>query len=490
MPLQSLFEGIPEIQIPASHVDNAVVGLTCDSRQVEPGWLFAALKGVAVDGAQFVDRAVASGASVILCANDTDIKEHQGVVYVRHPNPRKVFSLIAARFYDRQPEMIAAVTGTNGKTSTVHFCRQIWQLMGLRSASIGTTGITDSDGKFEYDRTNFLTTPDPVKLHSILQELANKDITHLAMEASSHGLDQYRLEGVRVKVAAFTNLSRDHLDYHKTFENYLAAKLRLFGGLMEPGGVAVINADVEQYEEILTLCEKREHKVLSFGKNGRFVQLINIQATRSGQQFAFEIMGRVYTVDTPLIGEFQVHNLLCALTIVLASGCNVDEAVAVLDKVEAVSGRMERVGVAGAGAGVFVDYSHTPDALEKALQVLKPFTRGKLWVVFGCGGDRDKGKRPQMGEVACKLADHVIVTDDNPRSEDPAVIRAEIIAACGINASEVADRRQAIEYVAGHAAPDDMVLIAGKGHEKTQTIGNQVLPFDDVEVARELFGKR
>ena len=379
-----------------------------------------------------------------------------------------------------------AVTGTNGKTSTAYFCTQIWQLLGKKSASIGTIGIATGDG-LAYGATGSMTTPDPVKLHEILANLSNDGITNLVMEASSHGLDQCRLYGVNVKAAAFTNITRDHLDYHGTFEKYLAAKLRLFEIMHE--GVAVINADIPKAGQIIQLCEERGHKILSIGKNGSYIILNDAIRTSVGQQISFEIAGKLYNINTRLIGEFQAYNLLTALALVIGCGANTDEAVAALAKVEEVPGRMQGVGVGGEVARVYVDYAHTPDALEKALDVLRPYAVNKLWVVFGCGGDRDKGKRPQMGEVAARCADVLVVTDDNPRTEDAAVIRKEIIAACP-EAKEIADREEAIKYAILNMSEGDVLLIAGKGHEKTQIIGDNKLAFDDVAVAKTELEKR
>jgi UDP-N-acetylmuramoyl-L-alanyl-D-glutamate--2,6-diaminopimelate ligase len=467
----------------------AIEGITLDSRKIGKNFLFAALKGEKVDGSQFIEPAIKAGAVAIVCDADVNVKVPDDIPLIRVQNPRQLFSFIAAKFYDKQPEVIAAVTGTNGKTSTVHFAREMWKHLGKHSASIGTVGIYDSNGKYEYDRTNFLTTPDTVKLHQIINELAGNGVTHLAMEASSHGLDQFRLDGVHVKIAAFSNLTRDHLDYHGTFENYLNAKLRLFNNVMAEGGVAVLNADIPEFDQLVAACQKRGHKIISYGKyeHGKkpnYIQLFTLTNTSEGQQVAFEISGKVYNITTPLIGEFQAYNLLCALGMVLASGANVDEAVAVLPMVSCVPGRMEKV-----GSNIFIDYAHTPDALEKALAVLRPHTKGKLWVVFGCGGDRDKGKRPLMGKVAAALADKIIVTDDNPRSENPADVRRDIMVAfAGEDVVEIGDRHEAIEYAVSKMGKGDMLLIAGKGHEKTQTIGSQVLPFDDVQVAREVVG--
>ncbi len=490
--LQQLISADAKITIDDKYKNIAINGLALDSRRVEQGFLFAALKGAASDGTQFVEGAIKLGAVAILCDTQTDISVPDGICIIKHENPRWLFSKLAARFYGSQPEVITAVTGTNGKTSTVHFCREIWKRLGKHAASIGTVGIEDSEGKFDYDRSNFLTTPDPVKLHDIIHKLNEKGVTNLAMEASSHGLDQYRLDGINVKIGAFTNLTRDHLDYHGNFENYLAAKMRLFSEVMEEGCVAVLNSDIPEYEQLLAACNKRKHRIISYGKYNKdrpknYIDIFEISPTSEGQQVSFEILGKVYNINTPLIGEFQAYNLLCALGIVMASGCNVDEAVAVLPEIPCVPGRMQKVNDNGRGLPIFVDYSHTPDALEKALQVLRLHTTGRLFVVFGCGGDRDKGKRPLMGSIAAKLADKIIVTDDNPRSEDPQTIRREVLS--GITSGdveEVGDRRLAIKKAVAQMQNGDMLLVAGKGHEKTQTIGANVLPFDDVEVAEEM----
>ncbi len=490
--LQKIFSKIPSVKIEEKFKDLEITGIAIDSRKVGEDFLFGAMKGANADGGQFIGSAIKSGARVILCDIDSDIAVPDSVCLIKHENPRRVFSLIAAEFYDKQPEVIAAVTGTNGKTSTVHFCREIWKNLGKESASIGTVGIYNDKVKFDNSGAS-LTTPDPVKLHESLAKLADSGITHLAMEASSHGLSQYRLDGVKVKVAAFSNLTRDHLDYHGTFENYLQAKLRLFDEVMEDGGVAVLNADVPEYSKIAEICKKRHHKIISYGLYGKdkqrnYIDIFKIVPTSDGQQISFEILGKVYNINTHLIGEFQAYNILCALAMVLASGCNVDEAVAAIPHITCVPGRMEKVMVPSFPSSVFVDYAHTPDALEKAIKVLRPHTKGKLWVVFGCGGDRDKGKRPLMGEVAFKFADNVIVTDDNPRSEKPETIRKEILAACK-NAEEIGDRHKAIEKAISLLQKGDSLLIAGKGHEKTQTVGNDTFPFDDVVVSKEVMEK-
>lgn len=489
--------------IPANCI---ITGITQDSRKVKPGYLFAALKGAVSDGTDFIPMAIKNGAVAILLegnsASGVGHKEEYNArqivkgeknqaadpLFLYHSNPKLALAQIAANFYKTQPEVIVAITGTNGKTSTAYFCTQIWQLLGKKSASIGTIGIA-TGGVLAYEATGSMTTPDPIKLHEILANLSDDGITHLAMEASSHGLDQYRLGGVRVNAAAFTNITRDHLDYHGTFAKYLDAKLRLFEIMQN--GVAVINADISESAQIIKLCEERGHRVLSVGKNGGYIVLNDIIRTREGQQVSFEVAGKLYNTNTHLIGEFQAYNLLTALALVVACGANIDEVIEVLAQVQAVPGRMQGVykGKEGRAKGevslssVYVDYAHTPDALEKALRVLRPYAIGKLWVVFGCGGDRDKGKRPQMGAAAAKFADIVVVTDDNPRTENPAIIRKEILAECS-NAKEIADRHEAIKYAIANMGGDDILLIAGKGHEKVQIIGDVKLDFDDVAVAQ------
>jgi len=483
--LQKIIENIEGLEFKRGGLVNLsaplITGITQDSRKVQPGFLFAAIKGLASDGADFIPMAIERGAVAVLCSEPSPLVGG-GVIFLTHQNPKLALAKIAANFYGKQPEIIAAITGTNGKTSTAYFCTQIWQLLEKRSASIGTIGIATSEG-LSYGATGSMTTPDPIKLHEILADLAHNGITNLAMEASSHGLDQYRLDGVNVKAAAFTNLTRDHLDYHGTFENYLAAKLRLFDVMKH--GVAVINSDIPESANIIKLCNDKGHKVLSVGKNGKYIELFGTTKTSEGQQISFEVQGKVYNINTHLIGEFQAYNLLTALALVVACGENIDEAVGVLERVAAVPGRMQGVRVGEKMARVYIDYAHTPDALEKALAELRPHTKGKLWVVFGCGGDRDKGKRPQMGAVASKLSDLVVVTDDNPRTELAQIIRSEVMAECR-GAKEIGDRHEAIEYAIYNMGSDDILLIAGKGHEKTQIIGDKSLPFDDVKVATEI----
>jgi UDP-N-acetylmuramoyl-L-alanyl-D-glutamate--2,6-diaminopimelate ligase len=400
---------------------------------------------------------------------------------VFHQEPRRALAQIAARFYPIQPATIAAVTGTSGKTSTVHFLRQMWKTGGKKSASIGTLGIL-ADNFFEKDE---LTTPDGISLHRALQMLAKeRGVTHAAMEASSHGLDQHRLDGVRIRLAAFTNLSRDHLDYHKTMKNYFAAKLRLFNELLPQNGTAILNADVPEFEELQRIVKNRGIRSVTYGKANADITLHNRKATTNGQELGFSINGTSWHGFISLPGAFQAVNVSCALALALASGENETKLIDGLPQLEGVPGRMEFVGNYKGGA-VYVDYAHKPDALENVLQALRPHAKHHLAVVFGCGGNRDTGKRPIMGEIAMRLADSVIVTDDNPRTEQPASIRKEILAGAK-GAKEIGDRAEAIAYALSAMQEGDVLVIAGKGHEQGQIIGNETRPFDDRDVARSL----
>jgi UDP-N-acetylmuramoyl-L-alanyl-D-glutamate--2,6-diaminopimelate ligase len=452
-------------------------GLTADSRQVGPGFLFAALPGARTDGRRFIDQAVASGAVAVLAAPETPLP--RGVVLVADANPRRRLALVAARFFARQPRRIAAVTGTSGKTSTAEFTRQLWALLGRRAASLGTLGIVAPDGS-EYLP---LTTLDPVELHRRLAALAEAGVEHLALEASSHGLDQFRLDGVEVGAAAFTNLSRDHLDYHDSMPSYLAAKRRLFTEVMLPDGTAVLNADAQEFGDLAQACRARGQRVISYGSAGTDLRLVGRSAEADGQRLLVEAFGRRESLFFPVAGSFQAHNLLAAIGLVAACGEPIEQVLGAVGRLAGVHGRIELVARRRNGAAIYVDYSHKPGALEAVLTALRPHAKGKLAVVFGCGGDRDRGKRPLMGEVATRLADRVTVTDDNPRSEDPAAIRREVLAGAP-GALEIGDRRQAIRHAVAELGPDDLLVIAGKGHETGQIVGNVVHPFDDSEEAR------
>ncbi len=470
--------------------DPVLAGLTLDSRKVQPGYLFAALPGTQRDGAAFVDEAVRRGAIAILAAPDAVLPSlDPGIVVVRDANPRRRVALMASAFAGLQPATIAAVTGTNGKSSTVHFVRQIWERMGLKAASVGTLGIV-SPGLV---RDGGLTTPDPVQLHEDLATLAREGVSHLAIEASSHGIDQHRLDGLHLAAAAFTNLTHEHLDYHLSMDAYFAAKARLFEILLPPGGTAVVNADSDRAEALAAICRQRGIRFWTYGAEGRELRLLNDDPTPDGQHLALEIMGVRHEVDLPLVGGFQASNALAALGLVVATGGEPTRAAEALAHLTGAPGRLQLVARHRSGAAVYVDYAHKPEALETVLRTLRPFARGKLVVVFGCGGDRDRGKRPVMGEIATRIADLAIVTDDNPRSEEPAAIRAEIVR--GI----AGDRRNWIEIANGrHSAiaagmealssADDLLLIAGKGHETGQTIKGVTHHFDDAEEARTLTG--
>jgi UDP-N-acetylmuramoyl-L-alanyl-D-glutamate--2,6-diaminopimelate ligase len=455
-----------------------VTGVTSDSRKVEKGNVFVALAGAKADGLAFVGDALARGASIIVSDQKRPDTVPAGLIFLTVKDPRRLLALISQRFFPRMPETIVAITGTAGKSSVADFTRQIFSFCGKRAASIGTIGVVTDQGA-EYGS---LTTPDPLTLHQTLHRLAEDGITHVAMEASSHGLDQRRLDGVMLSAAAFTNLGRDHLDYHPSIEAYLEAKLRLFDTLLGADKPVVINADGDRAADVVAACLKRGQKIVSVGRNGLDLKLIENIRRNFQQTITFEYEGRKHKLVLPLTGDFQVENALVAAGLALVSGCAIKDVVSAMRKLIGVPGRLERVGKLGK-APVFVDYAHKPEALQHVLQTLKPYTEGKLVVVFGCGGDRDKGKRPIMGQIASRMADVVIVTDDNPRSEQPASIRAEILAAAP-GAREIGDRAEAIETAIAELGPKDALVIAGKGHETGQIINGEVLPFSDHEVAR------
>uniref|UniRef100_Q07PT8 UDP-N-acetylmuramoyl-L-alanyl-D-glutamate--2,6-diaminopimelate ligase n=1 Tax=Rhodopseudomonas palustris (strain BisA53) TaxID=316055 RepID=Q07PT8_RHOP5 len=451
-----------------------ITGLAVDSRAVKPGELFFALAGAKTDGARFIAQAIAAGAVAV--AGDHLPTDEQGVALVRVDNPRRALALAASKFYPRQPATIAAVTGTSGKTSVAAFTRQIWQRQGLASASIGTIGLI-APQRSVYGS---LTTPDPIALHRMVDEIASEDVTHLALEASSHGLDQYRLDGVRIAAGGFTNLSRDHMDYHPTVAHYLAAKLRLFRDLVAPSGAAVISADHDCSAEVVAAARARKLRLITVGRNGdpgAGIKLRSASIDGFAQRLILEHQGRMQNLLLPLVGEFQIENALVAAGLAIGTGSDADSVFEALTQLEGAKGRLELVGERN-GAPIFVDYAHKPDALAKALQALRPYAKRQLIVVFGAGGDRDAGKRPLMGAIAAQQADRVIVTDDNPRSENAAAIRAAILAAA-MGADEIGDRAEAIRAAIAALQPGDALLIAGKGHETGQIVGDQVLPFSD-----------
>lgn len=459
-------------------------GLTQDSRGVKTGYLFAAFAGSKTDGRRYISDAIRNGATGVLAATGTELPsdvETDQVTLITDDNPRHAFALLAAEFYEQQPEHIVAVTGTNGKTSTVDFVKQFWRSQDIKAASIGTLGVRMSGTV----RSGSMTTPDPVSLHAALADMAASGITHLAMEASSHGLDQCRLDGVRVKASGFTNLSRDHLDYHGDMEAYFEAKLRLFTEIMDPEGMAVLNADCAQYEALRDHSQGRGAHVLSYGYKGEDLKVLDTTPSPQGQVVKAEILGDPVDFTLPLVGGFQVMNALCALGLVLAE--NPEEAsdfIGVFENLQGVPGRLELVREKPGKAAIYIDYAHTPDALASVLKALRPHTQGRLVCLFGCGGDRDMGKRPLMGQIAGDLADHVVVTDDNPRTEDPAGIRRDIMASVQ-GAQEIGGRREAIWTAVKDLHDGDVLVIAGKGHEQGQVFADRTEPFDDYEEAEK-----
>jgi len=474
---------LPDAGLDARHAGIEIAGITADSRKVKPGFLFVAIAGAKADGAHFAKQAVSAG-TVAIAAEQRPDGLPANVAFVTVSNARHALSLAAAKFFARQPTTIAAVTGTSGKTSVAAFTRQIWTALGLQAASIGTVGVVSPKG----ETYGSLTTPDPVELHRTLDQLAGEGVTHLALEASSHGLDQHRLDGVRIAAGAFTNLSRDHLDYHQTIEDYLAAKLRLFEELIVPNGTAVIDVDDCYAGQVVEAAKMRGLKIMTVGEKGEDIKLLGGAIDGFAQTVSIARGGTTYKVKLPLVGGFQVQNAAVAAGLAIATGSEPARVVASLEKLTGAKGRLELAGTHN-GAPIFIDYAHKPDALAKALQALRPYVSGKLVVVFGAGGDRDIGKRPIMGRIAADNADRVIVTDDNPRSENPAAIRAAILAEAK-GAAEIGDRAEAIRKSIADLKSGDVLLIAGKGHETGQIIGDRIVPFSDHEaVAAALQGK-
>lgn len=464
-----------ESSSPVSSV--GVTGFAIDHRKVAPGTVFGAFQGTQVNGEDFIPAAIEAGAIAVVARPGLSIT---GAEYIADDRPRRRFARLAAKFFAPFPGITVAATGTNGKTSTVELTRQLWRLAGFHAASIGTLGVTTADDRV----TTGLTTPDVVTFLSNMAGLQREGVTHAAFEASSHGLAQYRTEGLPVSAAAFTNLSRDHLDYHGTMEAYLAAKLRLFTEVVDANGTAVIWIDDVASRQVLEVARSRGLRTITVGSEGEELRLVSRTPTQLGQVLEVEVGGGVHKIMLPLIGAYQAANALCAAGLVIATGGDIAATLQNLSRVQPVRGRLERAVLTKAGAPVYVDYAHTPDGLRAAIEALRPHTGDKLHVVFGAGGDRDAGKRPEMGAIAVALADKVYVTDDNPRSEEPAAIRAAIMAGAP-GAIEIGGRREAIGTAIRSAGPRDVVLIAGKGHEQGQIVANRILPFDDVTVARE-----
>jgi len=478
MRLQELAEGEAELELSPAAGEIEIAMLTADSRAVEPGSLFAALAGSNADGSRYVADAVGRGAAAILAKSDANVAVPEGVALLLSQEPRRTLARLAARLYRPQPATIVAVTGTSGKTSVADFARQIFTRLGRTAASLGTLGVVKA-GAASYGA---LTTPDPVTLHQTLATLAQDGVSHLALEASSHGLDQRRLDGVALSAAAFTNLGRDHLDYHASIDAYFAAKLRLFAELLPPTATAVVNADAEHAPEVIAVATAAGRKVLTVGRAGTGLTLERVRPDGFGQHLKVRCGKEVHDIHLPLLGGYQASNALVAAALVMATGEPGAAVVAALAGLAGVKGRLEIVARPRGGL-IVIDYAHKPDALAAALLALKPFAPGRIVCVFGCGGDRDRGKRPLMGRIATELAASVIVTDDNPRSEDPALIRAEILAAAP-GAREIPDRQQAISAGVRLIGKGDVLLIAGKGHETGQIIGSAVLPFSDHEAVR------
>ena len=463
----------PEANLPPALARVSVTGLAADSRAVEPGFLFAALPGVKADGTEFIAEALRRGAAAVLAPKGASHPDAQ-VPIIEDADPRRRLALMAARFYGAQPETTVAVTGTNGKTSVASFVRQLWTALGYKAASLGTVGVVSPRGT----ETLKHTTPDPIELHAILARLAKDGVTHLAFEASSHGLQQRRADGIKLAAGAFTNISRDHMDYHATFEDYFAQKLRLFTELLPQGAGAVVDVDSEAGKQVAAEAQARGLALITVGRAGNTLRLVSAEPEGFAQRLVVEHDGKRHELRLPLVGSFQASNALVAAGLCLATGSRAPEVLPLLQDLHGARGRLDLAGIARGGAPIFVDYAHTPDALAKALDALRPYVQSRLLVVFGCGGDRDKGKRPEMGAVAAEKADLAIVTDDNPRTESPAAIRHAILAAAP-GAIEIGDRAAAIAEAIAALRKGDVLLIAGKGHETGQTIGTTIIPFSD-----------
>jgi UDP-N-acetylmuramoyl-L-alanyl-D-glutamate--2,6-diaminopimelate ligase len=463
----------PEAELPEGLARVPISGLTADSREVRPGYLFAALSGVKTDGLHFIPQAVERGAAAILVPKGSKPDVGSAAI-IEDSDPRRRLALIAARFYGHQPKTVVGVTGTNGKTSVASFMRQLWAGQGLQAASLGTVGVVSPRGT----QTLKHTTPNPIELHAILATLARDGVTNLALEASSHGLQQRRVDGIAFAAGAFTNVSRDHLDYHANFDDYFSQKLRLFTDLLPQGAAAVVDVDSEAGKHVASVSEARGLNLLTVGHEGKGLRLVSAEIDGFAQTLVIEHASKNHKVRLPLVGAFQASNALVAAGLAIGTGGSAAMVLPLLETLRGARGRLDFAGTARGGAPIFIDYAHTPDALAKALDALRPYVKNRLIVVFGCGGDRDKGKRPEMGKVASSKADFTIVTDDNPRSEAPAAIRAEILAAAP-GAIEIGDRAAAIDEAIGRLEYGDVLLVAGKGHETGQTIGTTVIPFSD-----------
>ncbi len=487
-PLSELCDGLP-LKVTAGDINSVEINaITADSRHVGYQSMFVAVKGAEQDGAAYVADAIAQGAVAIISREGAITDLPANIVHLTTNNDRKILAKLAARFYSPQPRYVVAVTGTDGKTSTAEFFRQLIEATNSKAASIGTLGLNSDTVQMKIPAIN--TSPDPVLLHAALQKLAQHDCDYVALEASSHGLHQYRLDGVQLTAGAFTNLGRDHMDYHKNLEDYFAAKKRLFGELLPQNSVAIVWKQERQYEKIAQICKQRRHRLVSFGGEGADLRIMRLERLPTGISARLNIYGNKLEVQLGLIGDFQLLNILAAVGLAAACGKELLTLQHVLHKLKPVRGRLEKVAQLDNGATIYIDYAHTADALKKALQALRGHCHGRLAVLFGCGGNRDTGKRPLMGKVAAELADRVIITDDNPRTENAATIRKQVYAGCANKGKVdiIAERKRAIAAALNELQAGDILLVAGKGHEDYQIIGTQKLPFDDAAVVRELLG--
>ncbi|MDI2090756.1 UDP-N-acetylmuramoyl-L-alanyl-D-glutamate--2,6-diaminopimelate ligase [Commensalibacter oyaizuii] len=486
--MTSLNSLLQRANLPLVSQDHLITGITLDSRHVQPGFLFAALPGTKTDGAQYIQTAIKLGARAVLVTTGTPFPENDHCLPIYCDNPRHALAIMAAAFFTNHPDHQIAITGTNGKTSTADFVRQLWTLQHLNVASIGTLGVI-SNTAYQYTGP-VLTTPDTISLHHILSDLTQYHVQHVVMEASSHGLAQYRLDGIPLQAAGFTNLTRDHLDYHGDFEHYLQAKLRLFTEILPTQAIAGVNADINPniLQKVIDAITQRHQKLRLVGKQGSFLKLLSVSPLPEGQAIQIQTEDHhLYSATIPLLGRYQVDNILLALALVAKDTKDIDRLIPLLPALKGVRGRMEQAAVLSNGAAVYVDYAHTPDALAHLLQSLRPHTHNELYVIFGAGGDRDTGKRPLMAQEAAKYADHLIITDDNPRSEDPSQIRQTIKMGC-TTAIEIAGRESAIAQTLKMLQKGDILVVAGKGHEQGQIIGDVTYPFDDVSIIQKHAG--
>lgn len=460
--------------------DLEISGITSDSREVKAGFLFAVLDNGVTNGAQYIPQAVQAGASVIL-APKSEQATAENVLFLHSENPNKDFGIMLKNFYQAQPQNIAAITGTNGKTSIADFVRQMIFALGYNAASMGTLGlIKNNQAPLPFNNT----TPGAMTIHKTLHDLKQDGFEYLIMETSSHGICQYRVSGVDFKVAGFTNLTQDHLDFHKTMQNYYEAKKLLFTDIMPKGGTAVLNADIQVFEDLQKVCLEAGHKVITYGHKGKDIQVLQEEPLNNGQNIKINYFGKNYDLFVPLAGDFQVMNILCALGIASALTGKKEELLSLVPQIKGAKGRLQYIGTTTKGGAVYVDYAHTPDAIENILTSMRSHTQNKLHILFGCGGDRDKTKRPIMGKIAQDLADFVYVADDNPRTENPETIRQEIMQGCP-NALNLGDREKAIAYAMNQLKKGDVLLVAGKGHETGQYINGKILPFNDEEVVEK-----